>query len=122
MAKQTIGIKSTPARKPGVVTEVAVTPSQQSNMGAMPIPKAEVEAVLVELPLGIVGEKEYLSYHVESRLRTHDQRLAMKRLLRGLQTSGAKTEDGRPVQRQGEVIRYVLERIAAEGMVAKGGK
>jgi hypothetical protein len=63
------------------------------------------------LPLGEVGEKEYLSRHVESRLKTLEQRIAMKRLLRGLQQAGAKTKDGRPVQRPGEVVRWLLEQI-----------
>lgn len=74
--------------------------------------KSSCAVVTVELPLGDVGEKEYLTRHVESRLKTREQQMAMKRLLRGLQNSGATTRDGRPVQRPGEAVRWWLEQIS----------
>jgi len=67
---------------------------------------------IIEVPLGVVGNGEYLSRHVEARLKTREQQLAMKRLLRGLQQTGATTKDGRPVQRPGEVVRWMLEYIS----------
>ena len=75
-------------------------------------PASEQTTVVLEVPLGDVGEKEYLSRHVESRLKTREQRLAMKRLLRGLQQTGATTKDGRPVQRPGDVVRLLMEQIS----------
>ena len=106
MAKTT-GIKSTP-RQP----TPEPNPPEPENTRK---PELATETVVIELPLGEVSEKEYLSRHVESRLRTRDQQSTMKRLLRGLQASGATTKDGRPVQRAGEAIRYMMEQIAAEG-------
>jgi hypothetical protein len=66
------------------------------------------------MPLAPVSETEYLSDHVESKLRTQEQRRAMKRLLRGLQHQGAATKDGRPVQRPGEVVRWLMEQVAEQ--------
>ena len=136
MTKKTMEIKSTPAQKPKAVpppeqpkveTEQTPTPEepQPSEDGATDAPpdsvpteaapEAAIATVLLELPLGEVNKGEYLSTHIEARLKTREQRLAMKRLLRGLQETGAKTKDGRPVQRPGEAIRYIAEQIAVDG-------
>lgn len=76
------------------------------------VPEAVPTTVVVELPLGDVDKGEYLSRHVESRLKTRQQQLAMKRVVRGLQKAGAATKDGRPVQRPGEMVRWLLEQIS----------
>jgi hypothetical protein len=68
-------------------------------------------SALIEVPLGEVHDKEYCSSHVESKLRTPQQRKAFRRLLRGLQQAGATTESGRPVSRGGDVIRWILEQV-----------
>jgi len=75
-------------------------------------PQVAPVTVLIEAPLGYVGKDEYLSRHVESRLKTREQQLAMKRVLRGLQSTGATTNDGRPVQRPGEAVRWLLEQVS----------
>jgi len=110
------GIKSTPAQKPEAAPEAVAknVPAQKPELETKAAPEMTAETVLLELPLGEVGGGEYLSTHVEARLRTREQRLAMKRLLRGLQKAGAKTKDGRPVQRLGEAIRWLLEQVAAK--------
>jgi hypothetical protein len=91
-------------------TGIKSSPVQKST----PSPEVAIETVLIELPLGKIGDQEYLSRHVESRLKTRGQQSAMKRLLRGLQASGAKTQDGRPVQRPGDTVRWLMERIALD--------
>ena len=103
MAERTAGIKSTPRRQSE--TSPATTPEKT------PETVPDLQAVIIECPLGAVGDAEYLSRHVESRLKTREQQLAMKRLLRGLQGSHATTRDGRPVQRYGEAVRWILEQI-----------
>lgn len=66
---------------------------------------------IIEIPLGEVTEAEYLSDHVDARLKTINQRRAFRRICRGLQQTGAKTADGRPVTRPGDVVRYLLEQV-----------
>lgn len=85
-----------------------VKPYTKSAVG---VPAVSPRVAVIELPLGDVGNREYLSRHVESRLKTQEQQLAMKRLLRGLQRTGATTKDGKPVQRPGEAVRWLLEKI-----------
>lgn len=70
------------------------------------------ETVIIEVPLGPVTENEYLSSHVEARFTTTQQRRTFRRLLRGLQQSGARTANGKAVQRPGDVLRWVVEQIA----------
>lgn len=106
------GIKSTPLRK-SVTTPTAETKVEQPQKPVAKENKA-IKTALVELPLGDVAQSEYLSTHVEARLKTREQQLTMKRLNRGLQALGAKTKDGRPVLRPGDVIRFLMERIVAE--------
>lgn len=74
--------------------------------------EATKDSVLIEIPLGTVTEAEYLSSHVEARFRTIQQRVAMRRMWRGLQSAGAKLADGRPVTRSGDVVKWLLEQIA----------
>lgn len=69
------------------------------------------ETTMIEVPMGTVTESEYLSTHVESKLKTMPQRRAFRRILRGLQERGAATLDGRPVTRPGDVLRWMLEQI-----------
>ena len=120
------GIASTPMRQPEAVAaavdaagDVGETPDGNEAKAAV---RVQTATVLVELPLGGVDSNEYLSSHVEARLKTLGQRMAMKRMLRGLQNSGAKTKDGRPVQRAGEAIRWLMEQIGNETAERLGGE
>lgn len=73
---------------------------------------ATVEQATISVPLGPVpGEACYLSDHVEARLSTQRQRIAMRRLQHGLQESGARLADGRPVGTYGDAVRWLMERI-----------
>ena len=104
-------------RRSGIALTVEDTKRTEPQPGpeepeVKPEPEVKLETVVIELPLGEVGEKEYLSRHVESRLKTREQQQNMKRLVRGLQQSGAATKNGRPVQRAGEVIRWLMEQIS----------
>jgi len=85
-------------------------PVEVATREAMPKPRGTTTAQIT-LILGEVGKDEYLSRHAESRLKTPKQQLAMRRLFVGLQQTGAKTEDGRPVTRLGDVLRWLLEQI-----------
>jgi len=81
-------------------------------MAKRTVETAKLEATAtIEVPLGEVHDNEYCSSHVESRLRTPQQRRAFRRLLRGLQQTGATTESGRPISRGGDVIRWILEQV-----------
>lgn len=70
------------------------------------------QTALVEVPLGEVAAAEYLSRHVEVRWKTEQQKLAFRRVWRGLQVQGAKTSDGRPVTRPGDALRWLMEQIS----------
>ena len=74
-------------------------------------PEANAAMAIMEVPLGDVTDKEYLTDHVESRLSSVTQRRAFRRLTRGLQQTGAKTLDGRAVTRPGDVVRWLMEQI-----------
>ena len=81
-------------------------------MAKRTIETVEVEATaIIEVPLGTVTESEYLSNHVESRLKGEHQKRVFRRLFRGLQERGAKTNDGRPVTRAGDVVRWLLDQV-----------
>jgi hypothetical protein len=108
------GIKSTPTQCKPETTAVEATPSPSGvaeELESKPQRELSTATAIIEIPLGEVADQEYLSRHVESRLKTREQQLAMKRLLRGLQASGATTQDGRPVQRTGDVIRWMMEQV-----------
>ncbi len=65
--------------------------------------RAAEHTAVIEVPLGDVGETEYLSRHVESRLKTREQQLAMKRLLRGRRQ---RTDDSpQDALRQGQTTK-----------------
>jgi len=76
---------------------------------------AEVAKAQIACSLGVVGENEFLSRHVETRFATVEQRTTFKRLLRGLQHAGATTKDGRPVNRPGDVMRWMMENVMVNG-------
>lgn len=111
-------VKSTPRQKQEVVVEPEpeMQPEPQMELEPepelKPDPRPKLETAVIEVPLGDIGSGEYLSRHIEGRLKTTRQQLAMKRLLRGLQQSGATTADGRPVQRPGEALRWLAEQIS----------
>jgi len=112
-AKTTERIKGTPRLMPKPEEAPAQEPHEPKRTQTNPSePERTIQTVEIILPLGEVGEQEYLSRHVESRLKTRKQQLAMKRLLRGLKQSGMTTADGRPVQRPGEAIRWLVEQIS----------
>jgi hypothetical protein len=69
------------------------------------------QTAIIEVPLGTVTDSEYLSNHVESRLKGDHQKRVFRRLFRGLQEQGAKTNDGRPVTRAGDVVRWLLDQV-----------
>ena len=89
---------------------VAVTAEETALQIARPEVSAASMAIM-EVPLGDVTDKEYLTDHVESRLSSVSQRRAFRRLTRGLQQTGAKTLDGRAVTRPGDVVRWLMEQI-----------
>jgi polysaccharide deacetylase 2 family uncharacterized protein YibQ len=70
------------------------------------------QTAIIEVPLGTVTDSEYLSNHVESRLKDKEK-LIFRRIFRGLQERGATTNDGRPVKRAGDVVRWMLDQIEA---------
>jgi hypothetical protein len=83
------------------------------NMAKRTIETVEVEATaIIEVPLGTVTDSEYLSNHVESRLKDREK-LIFRRIFRGLQERGATTNDGRPVKRAGDVVRWMLDQVEA---------
>jgi len=102
--KRSIKMQPVEAKDEATATE---TPPAMEEVNVIGLATA-----IVEVPLGEVGEKEYLSNHVEARLTTNEQRVNWKRLCRGLQQQGATTKDGRAVQRPGQVVRWILERIS----------
>lgn len=75
-------------------------------------PTTDEQTALVEVPLGEVAAAEYLSRHVEVRWKTEQQKLAFRRMWRGLQVRGAKTFDNRPVTRPGDALRWLMEQLS----------
>jgi hypothetical protein len=99
------------AAETGTAPDTEPAPPKEPEAEPQSVAEPTIESVRIELPLGEVAESEYLSGHVESRLKTKEQKLCMKRLLRGLQQTGAVMKDGRHVQKAGDVIRYIAEQI-----------
>lgn len=66
------------------------------------------DAATIQVPLGEIREG-FLSSHVEARLATDKQRRNLRRMLLGLRASGAKLENGRFVNTQADLIKWLLE-------------
>jgi len=79
----------------------------QSNGATLTVPVAE--------PLGEGYQTQPVS-DVAIRHLTPRQRIALRRLFGGLQTSGADC-GGRPIETQADALRWVLERVAERGDV-----
>ena len=68
------------------------------------------DAATIQVPLGEFREG-FLSSHVEARLATEKQRQNLRRMLVGLRASGAKLENGRFVNTQADLIKWLLEQL-----------
>jgi len=84
------------------VTEIRTLPE---------ITSPELEMSEIHVPLGEIPAKGYLQSHVECRLKTHQQKVSLKRAFRGLQERGEKLENGNPIRRPGDVVRWLMEQI-----------
>jgi len=72
----------------------------------------QAELVQIQVPLGAVPPDVYIGRHVEVRL-THDQARVLRSLWYGLQVEGATLAGGKSIDSNADVIRWLLERIAA---------
>jgi hypothetical protein len=85
-------------------------------MTGMPIDEIICEPVeardstIIEIPIGEL-HNGYLSNHIEARLSTEKQRKNMRRILNGLRKSGAKLENGRFVDTQADMFKWILEQV-----------
>jgi hypothetical protein len=71
----------------------------------------EITTTEIEIPLGEVSETEYLLQHVETRLNTDQQKRAFKRVFRALEQRGATLANGRPINRPGNVLQWLMEQV-----------
>lgn len=80
------------------------------------------DAMTIELKLPIAKprEKAYQSPRVDVMLNPN-QTLAMRRLLDGLQQRQAKLGNGRLIQGNADVLRYLLERVHEKIKAATAG-
>lgn len=74
--------------------------------------KAEQQesTVLIEAPIGALVEGDYKPRHV-SIILFGEQQIAMKRLFRGMDETGARLKNGRRVSSNADVVRYLLEQV-----------
>ncbi len=76
--------------------------------------------VSIDVPLGqvdldqVAAGKLHLSRHVEIGRLTHDQKLALRRLQRGLDQSGARLANGKRIGSNADAVRWLLEQVAKE--------
>jgi len=106
-----MGRRPTQQGKAKTIDAPVATPEQTKPDPKKGHAEPVIETAMIEIPMGDVGKKEYLSRHVEARFTSERQRLQFKRVLRGLQQSGAKTANGRPVNRPGDALRWLFENI-----------
>ena len=71
------------------------------------------EQARLTLPLGSVEEAEYLSSHIQAQLN-RQQALGLKRVRRGLETSGARLNCGKIVATNADAVRYMLEQVTIQ--------
>ena len=65
----------------------------------------------IEVPLGPVSTEENLPERIDIKCMPYHQRLALKKLLRGLEFSGAKLTSGAPVTRPTQAVQWLLEQV-----------
>lgn len=69
--------------------------------------------ILVELPIGPLLPRAYLTDHVDLRLKPRHRR-ALQHLLRGLNARHAQLPGGKHVEKVGHAVEYMLEKIAEQ--------
>ena len=101
----------------------SVQPTQQKPAMAKPKPieqeplpkpvqviERRIETVVVEIPLGEPPHR-FDQVHVDGWLR-RDAANTFARLRQALRDRGAKTDDGRPVASNADIIRWLMEQFA----------
>jgi len=79
---------------------------------ATPEPRtADPDLVRVELPLGTIDPKAYLSKRCDLSNLSPRQARALRQLTEGLQDAAARLENGRRVTSSADAVRYVLEKL-----------
>jgi hypothetical protein len=68
--------------------------------------------VCLTLPLAAVSPKGTPAYHIDGQLWTIERRQTMARLRVGLAQAGASTSDGKPINSEIQVVRWLLDEIA----------
>ena len=77
-----------------------------------PLSVVEIEAPMGFVPMEQVRQqKYYLNRKVEARLLTQPQQIAMRRLQRGLDETGARLTNGQRVASNADAVRWLLERM-----------
>lgn len=68
---------------------------------------------VIEVPLGTIPEGVYITRHVEVQL-DHSQACTLRRLVEGLDASGARLANGKRVTAAADVVRWLLEQAATD--------
>ncbi len=77
-----------------------------------PAPQPETEkTVSIQLPVGELGSGYGGTNRVDVQRMTPKQKRTLRRVLRGLEDSGARMADGRPVRTAQDVFKYILDRV-----------
>jgi hypothetical protein len=97
--------------QPGEARPAEPTPEAQPPEAPPELKPAEITVAEISLPLAGFDPTEYCTRHIESRLNTEQQRQTFKRLYRGLQQQGKTLLNGRPVNRAGDVLRWIMEQV-----------
>ena len=73
-----------------------------------------VAQATIAVPLSEVPPGGYMTNHVEVRL-SHDQTYALRGLFYGLREAGECLAGGKPIASNADVVRWLLEQVAAAG-------
>ncbi|MFT7643910.1 MAG: hypothetical protein ACI9G1_005676 [Pirellulaceae bacterium] len=72
----------------------------------------KIKSLMIELPISEIEDpNEYLTRHIDVHLKTDSQKQGLRRLRNGLTRAKEKLENGKFVESNVDVVRWLLESI-----------
>lgn len=90
---------------------------KQADLPSVPTAKAEkpkaktAKSASINVPLSDVPHDGYLKRNVAVSSLSMEQRINLRRMLRGLEDNGATLKNGKPVNGYSGVLRWFLEQV-----------
>lgn len=102
-----------PIEQPQPSPEPPPKPVQQPKASPVQVIERRIETVMIEVPLGEPPHR-FDQVHLEGWLRGEPAN-TFARLRQALRDKNAKTENGRPIVSNADVLRWVIEQLGAQG-------